>query len=186
MNIRSSELDLTPNPRREIAEKILSISNALFESVKGAPLSLRAKFPAILRNNNFALSIRVTKEYAFLDVTSKLKAQRSRELDRLAAYRQYFCSKDSGKPSIFALDKARLCRFSGLTLEGAHAFSIGSDVSLCMWDTRNSTTFDGRRVTNSIDLLYVVSFGQQLLEDDAWQEFDALIRITLADWSTPK
>lgn len=186
MAIRQGEIDLTPSPKREIADKIIGISNALFDSVKNAPLSVRASFPGILRNNNFALTVRVTKSYAFLEVTSKFRAQHARETERVAAYRQIFCLKDSGKPALFAFDKSRLCRISGVTLEGAHAFSLGSDLSLCAWDVRNTLVANGRRITNTIDLLYVVGFGDQIHEDDAWQEFDALIRITLADWSARK
>lgn len=186
MSTHTHELDLTVNPRREIAEKILGVSTVLFEAVKSAPLSLRAQFPSILRNNNFALAVRVTKKFAFLEVTSKFKAQKTRESERVATYRQLFCTKDSGEHAIFAVDKSRLCRFSGLTLEGARAFRVGSDFSLCVWDARNSQILGDRRVITSVDLLYVVGFGDQIHEDDAWQEFDALIRVTLADWSAPK
>lgn len=147
---------------------------------------LRVNFPSVLRNNNFALAVHVTKKYAFVEVTSKFKAQKTREVDRLAAYRQFFTPKDSGRPAIFALDNARLCRFSGMTLEGAPAFSVGSDISLCVWDARSSQILDGRRVATSIDVLYVVGFDDQIREYSAWEEFDALIRVTLADWSAPK
>jgi hypothetical protein len=78
-------------------------------------------------------------------VTSKLRAQRSKEIDRISAYRQIFTAKDSGKPALVAIDKARMGRFSGMTLEGAHAFAIGTDFSFCVWDTRNTRllTVDG-------------------------------------------
>lgn len=186
MTSHSSELDLRSNSRREIADKILSIANSLFESVKNAPISVRASFPAILRNNNFALTVYVTKKYAFLEVTSKFRAQKSREPERVSAYRQIFNPKDSGKPALIGFDNARLCRISNLTLEGAHAFGLGSDISFCIWDSKNSLVLNGRPISNTIDVLYVVGFGAQIREDDAWQEFDALIRVTLADWSTPK
>lgn len=179
-----NDLDLTPHPRRDIAEKVLSVSSALFDAVKLAPLSLRASLPSILRTNNFGLAVRVTRQYAFLEITSKFRAQRSRENERVAAYRQFFTPKDSGKPAIFSFDKARFCRVSSLTTEGAPAFSLGRDVSLCVWDIRNSQAVRERRITTDIDLLYVVGFGDQLHDDESWQEFDALIRITLADWSS--
>lgn len=184
MSIGSNHLDLTPHPRRDIADKVLSVSTALFDSVKLAPLPLRSGLPSILRNNNFALAVRVTRRYAFLEVTSKFRAQKSRENDRLTTYRQFFTPKESGKPAIFAFDKARLCRVSNVTADGAPAFSIGRDVSMCVWDVRNSQVVGDKRVTTDIDLLYVVSFGDQLHDDESWQEIDALIRITLADWSS--
>lgn len=180
------ELDLTSNPRWEIADKILIVANLLFDSVKNAPLSLRTSFPNILRNNNFGLAARVTRKYAFLEVTSKFRAQRTREPERLATYRRFLCAEDSGKPVAFAINKSRLGRFSGITVEGSHAISIGSDSSFCVWDSRNILTFADRRITTAVDLLYVVSFGDQIREDECWQEFDALIRVTLADWSTHK
>lgn len=183
MNLLSSELDLTPNPRREIGEKIIQIGNSLFESVKSAPPSLRSGFPNVLRNNNFALAVRVTKNYAFLEVTTKARAPKSREMHRSAVYRQFFTSKSSSRRAAFAIDRSRLCRFSEISIKGTHVFSLGSDFSICVSDARCITISGGRTVSSAIDVVYVVGFGDQIREDEAWQEFDALIRITLADWS---
>jgi hypothetical protein len=180
------ELDLTPHPRRDIAEKVLGVATALFESVKNAPLPLRASFPSILRNNNFALTVRVTKRFVFLEVMSKSRAQRTREAERLAAYRQFFTPTESGRVSLFRVDNARLCRFSGATFEGASAFSLGHDISLCVSEARNVQKVGDKTHTANIDLIYVVGFGEQLHEDNSWQEIDALIRVTLADWSALK
>lgn len=181
--MKQTELDFSLTPRRETSDRILSTATALFEAVKSAPLSARTNFPKVLRNNNFALAARVTTTHAFLEVTTKLHAHRSREADRLQAYRQLFTSVDSGEPAIFKIDRARLIRISGVTLEGPHAFAIGADISMCAWDARSTAVFNGRKQTHDIDILYVVGFGETIREHDAWQEFDALIRVTLSDWS---
>lgn len=177
------ELDLAVTPNRETGDRILSVANALFDAVKSAPLSARAQFPSVLRNNNFALAIRATTTHAFLEVTTKLHAHRSREADRLRAYRQIFTSIKSGQPAIFRVDRARLVRISGATLEAPHAFALGSDFSMCAWDVRSTTVLNGQKQTHDIDIIYVVGFGEIIREDDAWQEFDTLIRVTLSDWS---
>lgn len=186
MTLKTATLDLASNPRPQIAERIYRVAEDLFDAVKRAPLSARGTFPSIFHNNNFALAVHVTGRYAFLEITSKFRAQKSNQRDRLSAYRQLFCTKESGEPAIFALDKARLCRFSSLNTQGAHAFSLGSDLSLCVWDIRSSASINNRSSTSKVDVLYVVGFGEQIHEDTAWREFDALIRVTLADWSAFK
>lgn len=177
------ELDFSVSPSRETGDRILTVANELFDAVKSAPLVARTQFPKVLRNNNFALAVRVTTTHAFLEVTTKLHAHRSRELDRLKAYRQIFTSTDSGQPAIFKIERARLIRISGATLEAPHAFAIGSDFSMCTWETRATAVINGHKQSHDIDVLYVVGFGETIREDHAWQEFDTLIRVTLSDWS---
>lgn len=178
------ELDFSAAPRRETGARILSVSNALFDAVKSAPISARANFPKVLRNNNFALAVHATRTHAFLEVTTKLHAHRDREANRLRAYRQIFTSQAAGHPSLFKIDKARLVRIGGGgALEAPHAFALGSDFSMCAWDLRCTTVLNGQKQTHNIDVIYVVGFGEAIREDDAWQEFDTLIRVTLSDWS---
>lgn len=177
------DLDFSLSPNRETGERILLVANALFDAVKSAPLALRTQFPKVLRNNNFALAVRVTTTHAYLEVTTKLRAQRSREADRLRAYRQIFTSASSGQPAIFRIDKSRLIRISRATLESPHAFALGSDLSMCAWDVSSTTHINGQKQSHDIDIIYVIGFGETLREDDAWQEFDTLIRVTLSDWS---
>ena len=181
--MKQLELDFASNPRREIADRILSVASELFDSVKSAPMSARKELPQVLRNNNFGFAVRVTATHAFLEVTTKLRAHRSRELDRLRAYRQIFTSIESGQPAVIKVDKARLVRVSNLTLEAPHAFALGSDFSMCAWEARSTTTVDGKKSTHDIDIIYVVGFGETISVDDVWQEFDTLIRVTLSDWS---
>ena len=181
-----AQLDLTESPRHDIGAGILSVASSLFEAVKSAPLGRRANFPEVLRNNNFGFAVRVTSRYAFLEVTSKLRAQKARDQERLAAYRQIFTAKEINGPALFALERSRFARFSGMTLDAPHAFALGADVSLCIWDARSAATVDGRRRVFDIDVLYVVGFGSTIPIEDATQEFDALIRITLADWSSTR
>lgn len=180
----TTQLDLTESTKRDIGAGILSVATSLFEAVKSAPLGKRTNFPEILRNNNFGISVRVTSRYAFLEVTSKLRAQKARDQERLAAYRQIFTAKESNEPALFALERSRFTRFSDMTLEAPHAFSLGADVSMCIWDVRSESNVDGRRRVFDIDVLYVVGFGPTIPIEDAAQEFDALIRITLSDWSS--
>jgi hypothetical protein len=154
----------------------------LFDTVKAAPLSARVGFPEVLRNNNFGLTLRVTNSHAFLEVTTKLRANRARDAERLQAYRQIFTSKDSRQPAVFAIDGSRFIRFSGFTAEAPHAFALGSNFSMCAWDIRSRTLVEGRPRSFDIDVLYVVGFGRSIPAEEAWQEFDALIRVTLSDW----
>jgi hypothetical protein len=170
------QLDFSATPRRETAERVLSIASTLFEAVKAAPLTARKTFPTVLRSNNFALAVRATPTHTFLEVTTKLRAHRNRELHRTQTYRQIFTSIDSG-------DKARLVRFGGGTLEAPRAFAIGSDMSMCAWDTKCITTQNDEKQSHEIDIIYVVGYGSSIREDDCWQEFDTLIRVTLSDWS---
>lgn len=183
MTTNMKDLDLASNPRHEIGERILSVSNALFDSVKKTPLTVRDKFPQVLKNNNFALVARVTKKYAFLEVTTKLKAQRTRDNDRVKKYREFFTPKESNLPAAISIDNSRYMRIEKINLRGTHAISLGSDVSLCLSEVKRSSFEAGNPITSSLDILYVVAFGAQIREDDAWQEFDALIRVTLSDWS---
>ncbi len=177
------KLDLSTNPKRESADKILATASELFGAVKSAPFSARSGFPKVFKNNNFAVALRVTATHAFLEVTTKLHAQGSREQDRVRAYRQLFTSTESGEAAVLKVDKARLIRISGATFEAPHAFAIGSDFSMCAWDVRSTTTINGKLTSHDIDVIYVVGFGSLIREADAWQEFDTLIRVTLADWS---
>lgn len=179
----ASSLDLSNSPRREIADQIHSVATSLFDSVKSAPLAARKNLPEILRNNNFGIAIRVTPAYAFLEVTTKLYSQKIREPERLRAYRQIFTSKESGEFAGFIIDKTRLARVGRMTVEAPHVFALGSDFSLCAYEVRSSTIFEGKRSTYKNDIIYVVGFGETISAEDSWQEFDALIRVTLADWS---
>lgn len=181
--MKQVELDLSSSPRREIADQILLVASALFDSVKSAPMSARKNLPQILRNNNFGFAVRVTATHAFLEITTKLHAHRSREAERLRAYRQIFTSIESGQPAIFKVDKARLIRIGAMTLEAPHAFALGSDLSMCAWEARSTTKVAGKMSTHDIDIIYVVGFGEAISVDDVWQEFDTLIRVTLSDWS---
>jgi hypothetical protein len=176
------ELDFTPNPRREIGDKILSVASSLFESVKHAPLHLRRTFPNVLKNNNFAPTVRVTRDYAFLEITTKLKAQSN----RTDIYRRFFSPKELQRPAIIAIDKARFARVGAISMEGGYGFSIGSDFSLCAWDLKSSVVEHGKQSHKSIDLVYVVGFGDQIRQEEAWQEFDALIRLSISDWSSTR
>ena len=178
------DLDFSATPRREIGDRILSVANALFDAVKSAPLVARTKFPKVLRSNNFALAVRVTNTHAFLEITTKFHAHRRREADRLRAYRQIFTSKDSGQSAILQVDQARLVRVSGGTFEAPHAFALGSDCSMCAWDLKSTTTLNGEKTSYAIDIIYAVGYGENISQEDAWQEFDTLIRVTLSDWSS--
>jgi hypothetical protein len=176
-------LDLSPSTNPWAGEQILSVAAPLFDAVKAAPLKVRENFPSILRNNNFSFAVHVTKRYAFLEVTGKFRAQRTRLVDRLNAYRQIFTDSSSGEPAIFTVTDARLVRVARLTAEAPHAFALGSDFSMCAWDMRSTTTAGGKPVSHQIDIIYVVGFGKNIREADCWQEFDSIIRITLSDWS---
>jgi hypothetical protein len=169
--------------RRETADRVLAIATGLFEAVKAAPTAARKGFPSILRSNNFALAVRATPTHTFLEVTTKFRAHRNRELQRAKSYKQIFTSTDSGEPALFAIDKVRLVRISGGTLEGPHAFALGSDISMCAWDTKIVTTPSTQNQSHVIDVIYVVGYGKDIREDDCWQEFDTIIRVTIADWS---
>lgn len=175
-------LDLSPNPRPEVAERVLLSTSDLFGSVRSWPLSARGGFPPVLRKNNFGLAAYATRTHAFLEITTKLRAQRNREAERLRAYRQVFTSAGSGEPAVFGV-RARLLRFGGFTAEAPHAFSLGLDVSMCAWDIRSVAETTMGKQTHDIDLIYVVGFGQSIREADCWQEFETLVRITLSDWS---
>ena len=181
--MKQIELDFSSSPRREIADQILAVASALFDSVKSAPMSARKKLPKILRNNNFGLSVRLTATHAYLEVSTKLHAQRSREVERLRAYRQIFTSMESGQPAVFNVDKVRLVRIGAMGFEAPHAFALGSDFSMCAWEIRSTTIVDGKKSTHDIEIIYVVGFGETISVDDVWQEFDSLIRVTLSDWS---
>lgn len=182
----ASPLDLSISPKREIADQILSVATSLFDSVKNAPLAARKNLPAILRSNNFGIALRLTSKHAFLEITTKLHSHKNREIERLRAYRQIFTSIESGEGAVFKIDKARLARIGGMTLEAPHAFAIGSDFSLCAYEVRSSSIFEGKKSTHDIDIIYVVGFGEIISVEDSWQEFDALIRVTLSDWSNAR
>jgi hypothetical protein len=181
--MKQLELDFSVTPRRETGDRILSVANALFDAVKSAPVTARTHFPEVLRNNNFGLAVLATTTHAFLEVTTKWRAHRSREADRLRAYRQIFTSIESGQLALVRVNQVRLARFGRMTLEAPHPFALGSDISLCAWDVRSTTVVNGQKQTHDIDVLYVVGFGDSIREDDAWQEVDTLIRVTLSDWS---
>lgn len=180
------DLEMEQHPDRAISDKILSVSQGLFDSVRNAPLSARTSFPTILRKNNFGLALWVTRKYAFLEVTTKLKARRDHNSERLGKYRSIFTSVESNKPAIFSVSNSRLCRFANLKTEGAAAVSLGRDFSFCVWDLENRNSQNGRESVQKADLLYVVGFGSKIHPGDAWQEFDSLIRVTISDWSNPK
>lgn len=182
----SPQLDLSLSARQDVAAKIHSVASSLFGAVKAAPAALRSHFPKVLRNNNFGFAVRVTKTHAFLEVTSKLNAHQSRDAERLRAYRQIFTSIESGDQAIFKMHDARLVRIGAMTLEAPHAFALGSDFSMCAWEARSSTVVNGKQSKFDIDIIYVIGFGKAIPIDDAWQEFDTLIRVTLADWSAPQ
>lgn len=181
-----AQLDLSPHPRIDVADRIQSVASSLFDSVKAAPASVRARFPKVLRNNNFGFAVRVTKTHAFLEVTTKLHAHQSRAAERLAAYRQIFTSIGAGDTAIFKVNDARLVRIGAMSLEAPHAFALGSDFSLCAWEVRSSSDVKGKKSIHDIDIIYVVGFGSSIPIDDAWREFDTLIRVTLADWSAAR
>lgn len=182
----ASSLDLSISPRRDIADQILSVATPLFDSVKIAPLAARKNLPRILRNNNFGMALRLTSAHAFLEISTKLYSHKNREMERLRAYRQIFTSIESGEGAIIKIDKARLARIGAMTLEAPHAFAIGSDFSMCAWEVRSSAIIEGKKSTHDIDIIYVVGFGETIAAEDAWQEFDTLIRVTLSDWSSTR
>lgn len=186
MSKSSAGIDLSINPRAEIGERVMNIATSLLEPVKRAPQNLRTEFPPILRNNNFGWTTRVTKKYIFLDISGKVQAQRSKDIDRLTSYRRVFTSAEQGEPAIFKIDEARMCRFSDLSTEGAYSFSLGKDFSFAAWNLRNKNTEGGREILTDIDLIYVIGFGRVIHEDIAWQELDTLVRLTIADWSSNK
>jgi hypothetical protein len=184
--MNSSNLEMELHPDRAIYEKILSVSSTLFESVKSAPLLIRSNFPSVLRNNNFGLALIVTRKYAFLEVTTKLKAKKEYSQARADKYRLIFATEYSNSPAFIFVNNSRLGRISGLTTENAVAVKVGSNFSFCIWDYTNRCTNNGKINTQTVDLLYVVGFGDKIHPEDAWQEFDALIRVTLTDWGKVK
>lgn len=184
--MNQAPLDFSLHPSPDVSDRILSVANDLFGSVKAAPASVRARLPKVLRNNNFGFAVRVTKTHAFLEVTTKLHAHQSRAAGRLAAYRQIFTSVGAGDSAIFKVDDARLTRIGAMSLEAPHAFALGSNFSLCVWEVRSESDERGKKSVHDIDIIYVVGFGPSIPIDDAWREFDTLIRVTLADWSAAR
>lgn len=181
--MKNSHIDLTPSPRPAIREKILKTATPLFEAVKRAPVALRTNFPEALRSNNFGLLAHVTRQYAFLEVTTKFRAQPNKWQERLHAYKQIFTSSSSGEQAVFNVNQSRFIQIAKLTAEAHHAFSLGSNFSMCAWEVRSVSEEDGKKTTYDIDAIYVVGFGSEILEVDSWQEFDSLIRLTISDWS---
>jgi hypothetical protein len=116
-----------------------------------------------------------------LEVTTKVQAQLKRDVDRIKTYKKLFTS-DTSPAALFNIKGVRFFRISNLTVQAPHAFLIGKDTSMCVWDFRARTSEADKG--EEINVLYVVGFGTIIREDDAWQEFDSLIRLTLKDWSS--
>lgn len=180
--MKQSKLDFAENPKREIGEKILTVARTLFDSVKSAPIHGREGFPKILRNNNFGLTLLTTNTHAFLEITTKFHAQRERQAERVQSYRQIFTSSESGERAMARLTNSRLIRVGGMNVEGAHAFALGPDLSMCAWDVHSTAVVNGHKKTCDIDIIYVVGFGESIRDTDAWMEFDTIIRVTFAGW----
>lgn len=177
------KINFSKNPRIDIYDNIMKISNELFSAVKNAPINIRAGLPPILRDNNFDFSLLVTKNHAFLEVFNKIEVHKDTGQERIISYQQLFVPLTAPVKICIPIHKARMCRISTLGLEGGHAFAIGNDFSLCISEVISLYIENEKPVKNKIDLMYVVGFGEELREEDAWQEFDALIRLSLADWS---
>lgn len=182
--MQDSELDLRLSPDTERAAKVFEVSNSLFDAVKAAPLDARSGFPRVLRNNNFAVLVRFTAKYVFVEVVGKAEAKRRRPEDTAKLYRRLFVPLGSSKEGCtFALNDSRLVRFAGGTFAGGVPFGLGENSSFCAWDfvVRGRPEDKGGQTT--IDLIYVVSFGSKLGANDAPQEIDSIVRLTVAEWS---
>lgn len=173
--IENPMIDFAPLIRRETSIKIISSSNQLFEAVKSSPLQSRKKFPSVLKNNNFESILRLTTTHAFLEVMSKTKARSER--DRGKAYRNIFAST---RGTAMMKLQSRFSRVSDVTFIGPHAFELGTDTSLCVWDVIHKLNESDKG--ENINLLYAVGFGKEIKREDAWLEFDSLIRISFDDW----
>jgi hypothetical protein len=163
--------------------KISEVAHDLFAAIKKIPLGLRTEFPEILKNNNFGLSVRVTRTHAFLEISPKSKAVSSKDRERVGAYRKLFTSIDSGKAAVLRMEDARLSSVAKVSLNGAYAIALGSNISLCLWEIQSlNPYFPGKEGATKIDLLYIVGYGQRVPKETAWQEFDAMIRTTISQW----
>lgn len=183
MSVQPPNLNLEAHPNQAIAQAISKGASALLAPIKAAPAAWRRSFPIVLQTNHFTASTYVSKKYAFLAVESKATAQRTSLEDRLRSYRDLFVPADSNARAIF-LASGRQSMIQGPRLIGPHALALPEDFSICLSDLKWQRTELSKEV--SVPLLYIVGFGKAILAESCWAEFDALIRVTVAQWANPR
>lgn len=163
----------------ELEQQIKDSSNKLFESVKRSPTSARKNLPNILKTNQFETTALVTKSIAYLDIERKSIARKTTRRDRLKKYKRIFTSQ----PNDNAIFHYSSSEYSGVTNSSFKVTDplivVTGNCSLFFSDltvTREDLSFKPERV----DLLFVVSFDNELRREYVWKEFDSIIRDFLA------
>ena len=65
---------------------------------------------------------------------------------------------------------------------GGYLLALGEDISLAIWGLTCTNSLSGIKRVTKTGLLYVVGYGPKIHPETAWEEFDAMIRVTFSKW----
>ena len=92
-------------------------------------------------------------------------------------------TSDSTVPAAFRIEKSRNNVFSGCTVKNSFSFSIGQDSTIVITDHLQVLT--GTEVGDieyKVPLAYVVSFGDEITDENAYEYLEELIAYSIKIW----
>lgn len=173
-----------------LASQLSELASALLRSVIGFPHDARLRLPLILQTNDFRVVSEIAKEAAFLEVTSPAQANVEYRVQRLDLYRRFFVieptlsnpwPRDVSPKAYFSLQRSRNIVITHASIEQIVPIVLGPDTSVSLADSVSLQVVP-ERIEWKAGLVFAIGFGKRIVAENCHQEFDAVIRYSIASW----
>lgn len=151
-----------------------------------APSEIKLKIPRVLSSTELTVFIFKTNDYFILAFLNPKEKERviSAETKKEHPFFALIKPPKIDAPVFFNLDDGTRNTYVGkMTLKDGFAFSIGKDCTLIIEELRQSVLIKGdKRYEYEIDLAYLVSFGNEINEENILDYLKDIIAYSFEVW----
>jgi hypothetical protein len=152
--------------------------------LKNAPSEIKKSFPAVLNSQKIEyFSALDDKCFLIIFVDAKDKAR----IDSMVQRGRYpfpgLISYDSHMPSFFVLGKSQNIYIKNCTVSNAFSFVYGPDSTVVLQDHHQMIDIkDQGPYEYSIKLAYLITFGEEIAQENIIKSLDELITFSITQW----
>ena len=148
---------------------LMKMQSFLTENLLRAPAEIKRIGPSILSIEGVSILIFSAPDYLIIDFLKPIDRDRIRQLQRqnINPFFPLIKPREIEGPVFFSLgDKSRNIYFGKTTLKDGFGFAIGKDCTLILEEVTQSVLIKGVRNESTIDLAYIISFGDQINKEN--------------------
>ncbi len=163
--------------------EIEKIKEIIERRIITAPIDFKVSFPDVIKGEAHWISFANDKVFLLVFLDS-IEMQRIQEYSRKGY--DPFPGLITTEPSVSAMMRMENSRnnfITGCSVSGMYSFSIGQDSTFIIQDhSQILQTKEIGEIRYKIPLTYIISFGENIAEENAYQSLDKLIAYSIKVW----